>query len=302
MVAPFSGTDFARHKLDRVSEWAAAWKEKTGKAPTIVSVFPYEDKASAIYTELKKKDANAVGIRYVTRPLSLKDRRERWLEAVLLAARDPRVQGILVQKPAADQFAHVTGKSAQQFSLWWMSIAETIPIEKDLDGLAPTTLFRLEQEAERVEKGDHAAYDSLESFILPATAQAVVDMTLEGVGHDLALLRSKKIACIGRSVIVGKPSAYGFRILGVEAELVSSQDDLAKKLPEFDVIVSATGKQDLVQPEWIKEGAYLIDVGAPKAEFAAGCAEKAAFWTPVPRGVGPVTRACLLENLQKIAR
>lgn len=299
MVAPFSGTAFAQSKLANVAEWAVAWKEQHGSAPTILSIFPYEDTASVIYTKLKKEDARSVGIRYVTQPLSLKDRRERWLEQVLLSARNPHIQGILVQKPSAQQFIQLTGKTGQQFSHWWMSIAETIPVEKDIDGLAPTSLFSLEQLADEVLDGRRTVQDTLEQTLLPATAQAVIDIALEAVGNDIARLRARSAVVIGRSVIVGRPAAAGLRLLGVTTELWSSEDDLSQ-LRKFDLIITATGKPDLIEPGWIQEGAILIDVGAPKPEFAAGCSEKAAFWTPVPRGVGPVTRACLLENLQKI--
>jgi methylenetetrahydrofolate dehydrogenase (NADP+)/methenyltetrahydrofolate cyclohydrolase len=300
MVAPFSGQAFADEKLTHVREWASLWAKEHGRAPKIISIFPYEDVASARYTELKKQDALQAGIYYVPRPLSLKDERSRWISEVLEASADENVEGVLIQKPSAKAFSRITSLEAEALPEWWAPLVESLSVEKDLDGLSPTTMFRLESTAERVEKNQDAALDTLESFLLPATAQAVIDIALRSVQSDVDRLRQMSAAVIGRSVIVGRPAAAGLRILGLPVKLLSSQADLATELQNVQLIITATGKSELIQPEWLSAGATLIDVGAPKPEFAPGCAEKARFWTPVPRGVGPVTRACLLENLQKL--
>ncbi len=299
-VAPFSGLDFAQEKLRRVEEWAAGWKETQGRRPRIVSIFPYEDIASARYTELKKQDAAQVGIEYVARPLSLREERSRWLREVLLASDDELVDGVLIQKPSAGAFASITGQSPESLPDWWAPLVEALSVEKDLDGLSPTTLFRLEQLARRVDEGSAMAEDSLQNFLLPATAQAVIDIALRSVGEEVDRLRQMAAAVIGRSVIVGRPAAAGLRILGLPVKLLSSQADLATELASTPLIITATGKRDLIAGNWLPQNATLIDVGAPKPEFAADCQEKARFWTPVPGGVGPVTRACLLENLLKL--
>lgn len=300
MVAPFSGQAFADEKLARVGEWALAWRQEHGRAPRIVSIFPYEDTASARYTELKKQDAQKVGIEYVPRPLSLKDERSRWIQEVLQASDDPNVEGVLIQKPSAKAFSRITELEAEALPQWWAPLVESLAVEKDLDGLSPTTMFKLEHTAEQVEKDMDSALDDLNSFLLPATAQAVIDIALQSVQGDVDRLRQLSAAVIGRSVIVGRPAAAGLRILGLPVKLLSSQADLATELQNTQLIITATGKSDLIQPEWLSAGSTLIDVGAPKPEFAPGCADKARFWTPVPRGVGPVTRACLLENVQKL--
>lgn len=300
MVAPFSGQAFADEKLARVAEWAAQWRLEHGRAPKIISIFPYEDTASARYTELKKQDAFQVGIEYVPRPLSLKDERSRWINEVLQASNDSRVEGVLIQKPSAKAFSRITELDAEALPTWWAPLVESLAVEKDLDGLSPTTMFKLEHTAEQVEKNLDSALDDLDSFLLPATAQAVIDIALRSVHDDVDRLRQYSAAVIGRSVIVGRPAAAGLRILGLPVKLLSSQANLAVELNECQIIVSATGKSELIQAEWLQSSSTLIDVGAPKPEFAIGSTDKARFWTPVPRGVGPVTRACLLENLQKL--
>ncbi len=299
MATRFDGRLFAQQKLDQVAQQTAAWSLQVGRRPKLVSLFPYEDHASVMYTKLKQKDAESVGVEYEAQPLSLRAPRQEWLTAVHAAARHPKVDGILVQKPAAQRFLEVRGGKYTQFTNWWSGIAESIPVAKDVDGLAPVSLFHLQQLSEQTVQGKCLPVDNLDDFILPATAQAVIDIALD-LSWQLTALRQKKVMIIGRSVIVGQPAAYGFRLLGIDCDLISSKSNLAAILPGADLIVCASGQADLIQGNWVKSKAILIDVGAPRPEFTAACYERSASWTPVPGGVGPVTRACLLENLVKL--
>lgn len=297
----FDGKAFAQKILTRVNERAAAWKDSHDQTPiTLHSIFPYQDPASVIYTQLKQKDARANGLEYQTESLSLQDTARVWASAVQAANEDKAIQGVLVQKPTSQKFQEVTGGTQRDFDAWWSRVSETISPKKDVDGLGPAQLSDLEQWGQLVQSQRRAALDSLDTMILPATALATILILLEMAG-DVATLRQKRVAVIGRSQIVGRPAVAGLHILGVEAELMSSQSDLLTLLPEFDAIISATGKPSLVQPEMIAAGSWLIDVGAPTPEFAFGCDQKAQWWTPVPGGVGPVTRACLLENAVRLA-
>lgn len=295
----FDGRAFAAAKLERVRAQVLDWQQTHLIGLSMVSIYPPEDEASVLYTKLKKQDAAAVGISYVTKPISLKATRHEWLKAVMEVNQDKKVQALLVQKPSALVYDKVTKEKGEEFSTWWNNIAEALEPRKDVDCLAPWSLFLLEKEAECVVEKKHVAHNNLGDWVLPATAQAVIDIALQAVG-SVENLRTKKIVVIGRSVIVGRPAAAGFRVLGAETQLVSSKSDLAKVLPNADIIVTATGVADLIQADWIKEGSVLIDVGAPKPEFQSACYDKASFYTPVPYGVGPVTRACLLENVFKL--
>ncbi len=298
MNESFDGRAFAQAKLQMVSLAVREQFQRTKKNLKIVSIYPFEDQASVLYTKLKKNDAAQVGIQYQTVPLSMKQSRHTWLRAVMQANHDDSVQAILVQKPSRESYDSF-GDASLDFSTWWQNIAEAIAPEKDIDGLAPMTLFSLESAAKRaVEKKEYLT--SLDSFLLPATAQAVIDIALFALHNSLEELRTRRVAVIGRSVIVGRPTAAGFSVLGAPTNLFSSKDNLAKLLPEYDVIVSATGQAGLIAADWVKPGSILIDVGAPVPEFQAACYEKASFYTPVPYGVGPVTRACLLENIFKL--
>lgn len=311
----FDGRLFATQKLTEIKQRVGAWQRQYKLGLTIVSIYPHEDEASVLYTKLKKQDAIQAGINYKTVPLSLGDSRHTWLKAVMKANRDPKVQAILVQKPSRQAYEKyglkhrsAPGKAGNgsrsakslEFSTWWQNIAESISTAKDIDGLAPLTLFKLERMAEIVELKQRAPLADLSDYLLPATAQAVVDIALFSQGDDLEKLRTKKIGVIGQSVIVGRPAVAGFQALGINTLQLTRKHDLSKELPECDMVVSATSQSDFIPSEWVKPGSVLIDVGAPKPEFQASCYAKAAFYTPVPYGVGPVTRACLLENLFKL--
>jgi methylenetetrahydrofolate dehydrogenase (NADP+)/methenyltetrahydrofolate cyclohydrolase len=311
----FDGRLFAAQKLTELKRLVDEWQRQHKLGLTIVSIYPHEDEASVLYTKLKKQDALQAGINYKTVPLSLGDSRHVWLKAVMKANRDPKVQAILVQKPSRQAYEKYGlkhrivsdevrngARSAKslEFSTWWQNIAESISTAKDIDGLAPLTLFKLERMAEIVELKQRVRLGDLSEYLLPATAQAVVDIALFSQGNDLEKLRTKKIGVIGQSVIVGRPAVAGFQALGINTLQLTRKHDLSQELPECDVVVSATGKSDFIPAKWVKPGSVLIDVGAPKPEFQADCYSKAAFYTPVPFGVGPVTRACLLENLFKL--
>lgn len=301
LVGPvFQGRAFAQAKLTPVRSKVEQWQAQHAWPLTVVSIYPQEDEASVLYTNLKKKDAARVGIRYQTVPLSLRVGRHAWLRAVMAANQDEKVQAILVQKPSRSAYETYAGQGALDFSTWWQNIAETIDPAKDIDGLAPLSLFSLEKLAEHVSTGQQPPLENLERCLLPATAQAVIDIALSVGNNDVSWLRQQNIAVIGRSVIVGRPAAAGLTALGSEVKLLSSQHDLSQELPECDIIVSATGQSGLIAGSWVKPGSILIDVGAPTAEFQAECYERASVYTPVPYGVGPVTRACLLENIFKL--
>lgn len=297
----FDGREWARQQMEDIRISVRELAENRPNPLTIQSIFPYQDDPSVVYTKLKQRDAERVGIRYVTQPLSLKDDVSVWLEAVQAANKNPRVDGILVQKPSTQAYQQVTGKSKQQFHSWWSAVAESIAPAKDVDGLSPLTMMDLAIRADRVQRGKEPPLDLLEELILPATAQAVIDIALHAVGSPEEL-RTHRVAIMGRSVIVGRPAFYGLRCLGVEADLLGSQDDLSVALKNSTVLIAATGQTDMVPPEWINTGAVLIDVGAPKPEFQAATQEKSSFFTPVPGGVGPVTRSSLLMNAVKLVR
>lgn len=299
LTGRIDGRVLAQQKLERVRAAAAAWQEQHRRPLTLQSIFPFEDVASVTYTKLKQQDAHGVGLEYVTEPKSLRDPRDLWLRAIQQACQNPKVDGVLIQKPSWSVFDRIT-EGEQDFTTWWDALVESLDPTKDVDGLSPINLLRLQRASQKVVSGEHSAEESLDNWILAATAQAVIDIALVAAG-GVENLRRAKVAMVGRSVIVGQPAAYGLRLLGVETQLIGRDTDLSQALPQADIIIAATGKSHLIEPHWVKEGSMLIDVGAPTPEFHPDCLLRAAAWTPVPYGVGPVTRACLLENVLKLS-
>lgn len=297
----FDGRAFAQKILDRVQLQAEAWSAAHGgNKIRLHSIFPYEDDSSVMYTKLKQRDAEKNGMQYTTQALSLRDSADVWVRAVLAANAEAHIQGVLVQKPTSFQFQELTGGTQEQFDAWWSRVSQSIAPEKDVDCLGPDQLASLERLAEQTVSRVRPAQETLDDKILPATALAAV-LILQEMAGSMQNLRSRRVAVIGRSQIVGRPAAAALNILGVEAELLSSQSNLREILPDFGAIISATGKPDLISADAVAQDVWLIDVGAPAPEFAEDCRAKAEWWTPVPGGVGPVTRACLLENAVRIA-
>jgi len=233
----------------------------------IFSLVFEEDEPSKIYTRLKKQDAAKIGVEYEDIYVPLLTPINDLLAYIQKANTDPKVNGIIIQKPA---------KLLMPSAEWWDQLRATIEPKKDVDGLHP------------------------QSGVMPATARAIMEIlhfaqtTLEISPID------KKVVVLGRSDIVGKPVAQALMRQGMQVELFGRQEFAQgeRELEEADIVIAATGQQNLVTSEMLKQGVIAIDAGSPKPEISPiGIEGKAAFLSPVPGGVGPMTRVCLLENL-----
>lgn len=234
---------------------------------TIFSLVFKEDEPSTIYTALKKKDAQAVGIKYEDVYLPIATTIDEIQKLITDAAAREDVTGIIIQKPA---------KTLMPNDLWWSEVVSALPPEKDVDGLTGR------------------------SKVLPATAQAILQIltiALKQLGQHLT---HKRILVLGRSDIVGRPVAVALQKQDYRVQLFG-RANLAQRpeaVAEADVLVTATGEANLISVQQLKDGVIVIDAGSPKPEVdPAGLEAKVAFLSPVPGGVGPMTRVCLLENL-----
>ncbi len=214
-----------------------------------------------------------------------------------------RLQSLKPDREFAQQMSVRRTARQNSFVRWWQGLVSCIEPKKDVDGLNPVTLEAIKDDTWQ-EKG----------LVPPATAKAVLNI----ITHFIPDWSEKKIAIIGPSYLVGRPLYFMLKHALLEETWVTSiscrldeEDkqvvlmgrkefqalvDSGKGLKEFDIIVSATGRPDLINASMVKEGVALIDVGEPKGDINPNAYKKASFYTPVPGGVGPVTVVSLMEN------
>jgi methylenetetrahydrofolate dehydrogenase (NADP+)/methenyltetrahydrofolate cyclohydrolase len=263
------------------SEVAKAARELAGRGivPGLTVVRVGDDPASAVYVRGKRKDSEEVGFRSVEHHLEVTTTQTELLELVAKLNADPAVHGILVQLPLPK-------------GLDERAVLEAIDPRKDADGFHPYNVGAL-------------------SIGIPGPrpcTPAGIMRLLRTAGCDP---KGKRALVIGRSNIVGKPMAM--MLLEAHATVTvahSRTSDLPAEVGRADILVAAIGKAELVKGAWVKEGAVVIDVGMNRLEGGklvgdveyAVAAQRARAITPVPGGVGPMTRAMLLVNTLELAR
>ena len=257
-----------------VKEWVAAGHPRPGLATVLVG----DDPASAVYVGNKQKACKEAGIEGFDFRLP-HDATQDQVEGVLNELNDDaRVSGILLQLPAPPQ---VDGPR----------LTELISPAKDVDGLTPAS-------AGLLAKGRPG--------LTPCTPSGVIELLRR---HDVEL-RGAEAVVIGRSDLVGRPQAA--LLLQADATVTvchSRTRDLAEVCRRADVLIAAVGRPKMVQGDWVREGATVVDVGINRTENGLvgdvdfdAARERAGLITPVPGGVGPMTIAMLLRNTVAAAR
>ena len=253
----------------RVREEAVKLPRRPGLAVVLVG----NDPASRVYVTSKRKDCEECGFYSEEYALLESATQEELLELVETLNGREDIDGILVQLPLPAQLDEET-------------VIQAIDPEKDVDGFHPMNAGAL--------------LIGRPGF-LPCTPAGVMDL-LDEYGVDPA---GKRAVVVGRSNIVGKPMAL--LLLRRNATVTVSHSrtpDLAEHCRQADILVAAVGRQGLITGDMVKQGAVVVDVAMNRddngklcgdVDFAAA-AERAAYLTPVPGGVGPMTRAALMEN------
>ena len=247
--------------------------EARGVVPGLATVLVGDDSSSHLYVGSKEKACREVGMRSFGHRLPATTGQAELLNLVARLGADPAVHGILVQLPLP------AALDPQQ-------VIETLPPEKDVDGLHPVSQGRL-----------LAGQPGLR----PCTPLGVMRL-LDETGVPLLGARA---VVVGRSLLVGKPVALLLLERHATVTLCHSRTrDLGAEVGAADVVIAATGQAGLVRGAWIRPGAVVIDVGINRGadgrlcgdvEFAVA-RERAAWISPVPGGVGPMTVAMLLAN------
>jgi methylenetetrahydrofolate dehydrogenase (NADP+) / methenyltetrahydrofolate cyclohydrolase len=257
-----------------VADWVAQGNDPPGLATVLVG----DDPASAVYVGGKQKATHEVGMEGFDHRLPA-DTAQEEVEALLQELNaDLRVSGILLQLPTP---AHIDGGD-----LTWL-----IDPAKDVDGLTPVS-------AGLLAKGRPG--------LRPCPPAGVLELLDR---HDVALEGAEAVV-VGRSDLVGKPLAQLLLARNATVTVCHSRTrDLPDVCRRADVLVAAVGRPRMVQGDWVKDGAVVIDVGINRTDDGLvgdvdfdAAAERASLITPVPRGVGPMTIAMLLRNTLEAAR
>ncbi|WP_395764705.1 bifunctional methylenetetrahydrofolate dehydrogenase/methenyltetrahydrofolate cyclohydrolase FolD [Stutzerimonas balearica] len=243
------------------------------RVPGLAVILVGTDPASQVYVAHKRKDCEEVGFKSIAHDLPADTRQDKLLALIDQLNDDAEIDGILVQLPLP---AHLDASQ----------LLERIRPDKDVDGFHPYNVGRLAQRM---------------PLLRPCTPKGIMAL-LESTGVDLHGLDA---VVVGASNIVGRPMALELLLAGCTTTVTHRfTQNLESHVRRADLVVVAVGKPGLVKGEWIKPGAIVIDVGINRladgrlvgdVDFAIA-AERASWITPVPGGVGPMTRACLLEN------
>src|SRR3954468_23507963 len=261
----------------RVRERVAAGVATLASAPGLATILVGDDPASAMYVRMKREDSAEVGIESFHHEPGGDVSQDDLAELIRSLNEDERVHGILLQLPLPDHLDQDP-------------LISLIDPGKDVDGLTPLSAGLLMQSRDG---------------LVPCTPAGVM-LLLDEAGVELSGARA---VVLGRSILVGKPVAQ--LLLAANATVThchSRTRDLAEVCREGDVLVAAVGSPGLVTADMVRPGAVVIDVGTNRTDdglvgdvdFEA-VSQVAGAITPVPGGVGPMTRAMLLANTVKAA-
>ncbi|MCI2106251.1 MAG: bifunctional methylenetetrahydrofolate dehydrogenase/methenyltetrahydrofolate cyclohydrolase FolD [Intestinimonas sp.] len=253
--------------------------KKLSGRPGLAVIIVGDNPASRTYVNSKKKDCEECGIYSEEYALLANSPQQELLELIeLLNGRDD-IDGILVQLPLPKGFEE-------------QKVLLTIHPDKDVDSFHPVNVGRLVTGQKR---------------FVPCTPAGVMEMLRE---YDIDPA-GKHCVVVGRSNIVGKPMAMLLlEANGTVTICHSKTPDLGEVCRQADILVSAVGRRNLITADMIKDGAVVIDVAMNRDDAGKLCGDvdyatvssKAAYITPVPGGVGPMTRAMLMKNTLTAAR
>jgi len=276
-AAIIDGKAFAEGLRARVAAAVPAFAAQAGRPPGLAVVLVGEDPPSRVYVRAKGKATIAAGMESFEHLLDDDTTQESLLALVGTLNEDERVDGILVQLPLPGQIDE-------------KAVIDALDPAKDVDGFHIDNVGKLAV-------GEEA--------LVPCTPLGCVMMLKDRLG-DLSGLEA---VVLGRSNIVGKPMAH--LLLQANATVTvchSRTEELERHTLDADILVAAVGRLHVIGAEMVKAGATVIDVGMNRTDDGLfgdvdpGAMERAAYMTPVPGGVGPMTIAMVLKNTVSAAR
>jgi len=278
MATIIDGTAISAQVRERVAEGAAEFIAETGHVPGLVTVLVGEDPASQVYVRSKGERCREVGMDSFHESLPATASQGEVLDAVDRWNADDRVDGILVQAPLPE-------------GLDFKQVLDRIDPGKDVDGFHPLNVGRLVAN---------------QPALRPCTPSGVMELL---AAYDISVTGANAVV-VGRSDIVGKPVALLLLHQSATVTIAHSRTrDLAEVCRGADILVAAVGRARMITGDMVKPGATVIDVGINRTDDGivgdvdfASASEVAGAITPVPRGVGPMTIAMLLQNTLDAAR
>jgi len=267
------GKAIAANIRQQIAQRVAERRQQGLRAPGLAVILVGSDPASQVYVAHKRKDCEEVGFISRAYDLGAETSQDDLRDLIDSLNEDASIDGILLQLPLP---AHLDASL----------LLERIRPDKDVDGFHPYNIGRLAQRM---------------PLLRPCTPKGIMTL-LASTGQDLYGMHA---VVVGASNIVGRPMALELLLGGCTVTITHRfTKDLAGHVAQADIVVVAAGKPGLVRGEWVKEGAIVIDVGINRqadgkliGDVVHETALPRAGWiTPVPGGVGPMTRACLLEN------
>jgi len=248
------------------------------RPPGLAIILVGDDPSSHVYVRLKKKDCEMVGFHTEIRLFDESASEHEVISCVQSFNRNENIDGILVQLPLPAQIDALT-------------VIKTINPEKDVDGIHPYNLGMLALRAPAIRS---------------CTSKGIMSL----LGQTGIPIRGLDATVVGASNHVGRPTCL--ELLRAGCTVTSCHRfsrDTKSHVVSADIVISATGVAGLIKGHWIKPGAIVIDVGIERQKDGSLCGDidfdsvvKVASWlTPVPGGVGPMTRVSILENLMEVA-
>ena len=273
-----NGKQIAAELRNQVRDGIADRLARGHRAPGLAVVLVGDDHASQVYVRKKREACEHAGIISSAYDLPADTTEDQLLSLIDELNNNDAIDGILVQLPLPKQINEAT-------------IIDAIHPDKDVDGFHPYNIGRLAQR---------------NPLLRPCTPWGII-MLLDHIGE---VYKGRHAVIVGASNIVGRPMSLELLLAGATTTVCHRfTRDLEQHVGRADILVVAVGKPGIVRGEWVKPGATVIDVGINRQQDGsltgdvdfASASERAAWITPVPGGVGPMTVAVLLKNTLEAA-
>ena len=274
MVKILDGKKKADEKITGLRKIASKLSMDAVDVPTLAVVSVGDDEASKVYMRSKKSDCEKCGFNIKEAHFNDSLSENNLIDYIRYLGNDPSVNGIIITTPLPDKYNE-------------SRVMGAIPLEKDIDCLNPTSIGLLNMG---------------EATFGPCTPSGIIDLLNQ---YEINL-ESKNCVVIGRSNTVGKPLATMLTKLNANVEICHSYTkNLVEHTKRADILIVAAGKPGIVDASMVKPGVIAVDVGINRdpetnkivGDISKDVYEVAEYITPVPGGIGPMTRATLMSHL-----